>query len=371
MLKVRQFSAFLLKQRKTTDYSYLSSTFLSPSWRTPSYRQIYKQQQRITSPNNIINKIESPATSQAKSSTPFKPSINSNNSANPVKKKRITIYHYIRPLVQGTVGSIIIFAIAGTLDFNRKLKQAQERREKAKEEKKSNEESVSNSSTSGSSTATDSSTDEPSTNNSSNTTTTKQSSGSEQPSSSSKVPTSDNNSVDDASTSTKTTTTTTKTSDSLFDGVNTGELVLIGINTAVLLCWRFKGVQGFMKTWFQHSVTPRTKPLTLLTATFSHQKLLVHYVPNMVALSLFFNPVVNATSQYEAIAIYLSAGVMGFSASHVVRLAWYHHFGQKLVPSLGASGSIMGLIGVVICTYDVQQQRDLMHVNTYVYWRGA
>ncbi|KAI7857042.1 hypothetical protein BDC45DRAFT_532949 [Circinella umbellata] len=356
MSKVWQFSASLLKQRKTTDYSYLSSTFLSPSWRAPSYRQIYKQQQHITTPNSIINKIDSSTTSQAKSSTPLKPGINIKNSINLARKKRIPIYHYIRPLVQGTVGSIAIFAIAGTLDFNRILKEVQEQRKKTKKEEKSNKESVSNSSTSGPST------NEPST--SSSSTTTKQSSSSEQPASPSKVPTSDSNSVDDASTSTKSTTATTESSDSLFGSENTGELVLLGINTAVLLCWRFKGIQGFMKTWFQHSVTPRTKPLTLLTATFSHQKLLVHYVPNMVALSLFFNPVVDATSQYEAAAIYLSAGVMGFSVSHVARLAWYHHFGQKLVPSLGASGSIMGLIGVVICTYDVQQQRDLMHVNT-------
>ncbi|KAI9266441.1 hypothetical protein BDA99DRAFT_436151, partial [Phascolomyces articulosus] len=137
----------------------------------------------------------------------------------------------------------------------------------------------------------------------------------------------------------------------------------IGVNAVILGCWRIQGLRRFMETWFRHCAIPQPRPLTLLTACFSHSYVLAHFLPNMASLMVYFGPVKQALGLHQATAVYLSAGIMGFASSHVIRLVCYHHFRQELKPSLGASGSVMGIMAVTYTCYYHQTHQEMMGVG--------
>ncbi|KAI9497175.1 hypothetical protein BDB00DRAFT_868636 [Zychaea mexicana] len=142
-------------------------------------------------------------------------------------------------------------------------------------------------------------------------------------------------------------------------------LYILGLNAIILGFWKLRGnsTRRFMETWFQNQVLPRPRPLTLLTASFSHQYFLVHFFPNMALALATYGSVKRISSGHEMAAVYLSAGVMGFAASHVTRLVYYRYFMQKLTPSLGASGSVVGIMAVAYSNFDGETHRKLTRVD--------
>ncbi|KAG1169532.1 hypothetical protein G6F70_008316 [Rhizopus microsporus] len=116
--------------------------------------------------------------------------------------------------------------------------------------------------------------------------------------------------------------------------------VLIALNSLVFIGWQIPRFIPFMSQWFLH--LPGTKRnLTLLTSCFSHQEFF-HFALNMVGLWSFGRVVHDTFGREQFLAMYLSAGVGANVVSHACSLALRNS--RPLLPSLGASGAIYGLV---------------------------
>jgi membrane associated rhomboid family serine protease len=88
-------------------------------------------------------------------------------------------------------------------------------------------------------------------------------------------------------------------------------------------------------------VTPISVYLTLLTSMFMHGGL-AHIAGNMLFLWIFGDNLEHAMGRTKYLIFYLLCGILA-GLSHVISSAY---FGQSgLVPSLGASGAISGVLG--------------------------
>ncbi|CEP12631.1 hypothetical protein [Parasitella parasitica] len=115
---------------------------------------------------------------------------------------------------------------------------------------------------------------------------------------------------------------------------------LIAINTVVFACWQIPRLAPFMKKWFLHLPgSPRN--ITLLTSCFSHQELF-HFALNMVGLWSFGKVVHDTFGREQFVAMYLGIGIGANVVSHACSLALRNS--RPLLPSLGASGAIYGLV---------------------------
>lgn len=115
---------------------------------------------------------------------------------------------------------------------------------------------------------------------------------------------------------------------------------LIALNTVVFACWQVPRLTPFMSKWFLH--LPGSKQnITLLTSCFSHQEFF-HFALNMVGLWSFGRVVHDTLGREQFLAMYLSAGIGANVVSHVASLALRQS--RPLLPSLGASGAIYGLV---------------------------
>ena len=116
--------------------------------------------------------------------------------------------------------------------------------------------------------------------------------------------------------------------------------VLIALNSLVFIGWQIPRFIPFMSQWFLH--LPGTKRnLTLLTSCFSHQEFF-HFALNIVGLWSFGRVVHDTFGREQFLAMYLSAGVGANVVSHACSLALRNS--RPLLPSLGASGAIYGLV---------------------------
>lgn len=122
---------------------------------------------------------------------------------------------------------------------------------------------------------------------------------------------------------------------------------LIAINTVVFACWQIPRLKPFMSKWFMHLPGSRQN-VTLLTSCFSHQELF-HFALNMVGLWSFGKVVHDALGREQFVAMYLSAGIGANVVSHVCSLALRN--ARPLLPSLGASGAIYGLLASTAVMY--------------------
>jgi membrane associated rhomboid family serine protease len=122
---------------------------------------------------------------------------------------------------------------------------------------------------------------------------------------------------------------------------------LIAINTVVFACWQIPRLAPFMSKWFLHLPGSRQN-VTLLTSCFSHQEFF-HFALNMVGLWSFGRVVHDALGREQFVAMYLSAGIGANVVSHVCSLALRN--ARPLLPSLGASGAIYGLLASTAAMY--------------------
>ena len=102
--------------------------------------------------------------------------------------------------------------------------------------------------------------------------------------------------------------------------------------------------------------TPMTVYLTLLFAVFMHGGL-AHIAGNMLYLWIFGDNVENALGHLRYLVFYLVCGVLA-SLAHVFTTAATD--GNMLVPSLGASGAISGVLGGYILLFPGRRVRMMM-----------
>ncbi|KAL0143957.1 hypothetical protein V8B55DRAFT_1482164 [Mucor lusitanicus] len=122
---------------------------------------------------------------------------------------------------------------------------------------------------------------------------------------------------------------------------------LIAINTVVFACWQIPRLTPFMSKWFLHLPGSRQN-ITLLTSCFSHQEFF-HFALNMVGLWSFGRVVHDTLGREQFVAMYLSAGIGANVVSHACSLALRNS--RPLLPSLGASGAIYGLVASTAVLY--------------------
>jgi membrane associated rhomboid family serine protease len=115
---------------------------------------------------------------------------------------------------------------------------------------------------------------------------------------------------------------------------------LIGINLLVFGAWKVRGLQPFMTRYFTHNPASG-RSITLFTSCFSHRDLL-HLTFNMVGLWSFGPLIHDVLGREQFVAMYLSLGISANVMSHVISLALRHS--RPIAPSLGASGSLYGLL---------------------------
>jgi membrane associated rhomboid family serine protease len=93
--------------------------------------------------------------------------------------------------------------------------------------------------------------------------------------------------------------------------------------------------------------TPISVYLTLLVSMFMHASFL-HIAGNMLFLWIFGDNVENAMGHFRYLVFYLVVGIIA-SLAQVYTTVYLH--GDLLVPSLGASGAISGVLGAYLVLF--------------------
>ncbi|ORZ10437.1 hypothetical protein BCR42DRAFT_333649 [Absidia repens] len=117
--------------------------------------------------------------------------------------------------------------------------------------------------------------------------------------------------------------------------------VLVGLNVLVFGAWQVPRWTPFMVRWFMHHPGASNRPITLVTSCFSHKDGL-HLACNMIGLWSFGGLVHDYLGRQQFLALYMTTGIGANMASHVLSLAFRRS--RPLLPSLGASGAIYGLL---------------------------
>ncbi|MBM4067654.1 MAG: rhomboid family intramembrane serine protease [Planctomycetes bacterium] len=94
----------------------------------------------------------------------------------------------------------------------------------------------------------------------------------------------------------------------------------------------------------QHEKTPVSVYLTLLTSMFMHGSIM-HLLGNMLFLWIFGDNVEDYLGPLRYLAFYLVCGVLA-SMAHIATTYLFHQ--NPLIPSLGASGAISGVLGAYL-----------------------
>lgn len=116
---------------------------------------------------------------------------------------------------------------------------------------------------------------------------------------------------------------------------------IIAVNVGVFLMWRLPAFQPFMLKYFSASPMSGAPCWSLFLSTFSHFSAF-HLLANMYVLWSFSDPICNLLGKEQFLATYLTAGVVSGFASYALKVAR-----MSPVPSLGASGAIMAILGMV------------------------
>jgi len=116
--------------------------------------------------------------------------------------------------------------------------------------------------------------------------------------------------------------------------------------------------RSFEQPGLQH--TPISVYLTLLVSMFMHGGI-AHIAGNMLYLWIFGDNLENALGRLRYLIFYIVCGVLA-SLAHVFTTVAMH--GNTLVPSLGASGAISGVLGGYMLLFPRRRVRMLMGRST-------
>ena len=124
---------------------------------------------------------------------------------------------------------------------------------------------------------------------------------------------------------------------------------IVCANVAVFALWKVSPGARVLRRLFLQTPT-ENRSLPLLFSTFSHNQPL-HLAFNMFAFWSFSAPVAAVIGSANTLALYISAGVTSGFLSTVVRNVIPTLRSSTMVPSLGASGAVWGLIAFVGCQF--------------------
>jgi len=110
---------------------------------------------------------------------------------------------------------------------------------------------------------------------------------------------------------------------------------------------------------WREQIGPRHEWLTLFTSMFMHGGLL-HVIGNMWFLWIFGNNIEDACGRIRFIVFYLLCGLLA-TLAHVVMGP------SSVVPTIGASGAISGVLGAYILLFPHAKVYSLIGLG-YVYW---
>jgi len=108
-----------------------------------------------------------------------------------------------------------------------------------------------------------------------------------------------------------------------------------------------------------HELGPRHEWLTLLTSMFMHGGWL-HIITNMWFLWIFGNKIEDACGRIRFIVFYLLCGLLA-TMGHILSGP------NSVVPSIGASGAISGVLGAYLILYPKARVLSLIPIG-YIYW---
>src|SRR5689334_21130335 len=115
--------------------------------------------------------------------------------------------------------------------------------------------------------------------------------------------------------------------------------LLIAVNTWIF--FKFGSQPDYDQFVDRWGFTPaQFDPVTMLTSMFLHGSIL-HLLGNMWFLYLFGDNVENRTGPFKYLIAYLLCGLAG-------DMCQYAFFPNSMVPSVGASGAIFGVMGMYL-----------------------
>ncbi|XP_060526467.1 presenilin-associated rhomboid-like protein, mitochondrial [Cylas formicarius] len=139
-----------------------------------------------------------------------------------------------------------------------------------------------------------------------------------------------------------------KIADKWWNSLTPGQKVfapICAINVLVFCAWRVPRFQPFMLRYFASNPASNHQCLPMILSTFSHYSGL-HLLANMYVLHSFSTGAVHSLGKEQFLALYLSSGVVSSFTSYM-----YKVLTKQPGLSLGASGSIMAVLGYVCTQY--------------------
>ncbi|KAK3987396.1 rhomboid protein 1, mitochondrial [Cladorrhinum sp. PSN332] len=111
-------------------------------------------------------------------------------------------------------------------------------------------------------------------------------------------------------------------------------------NLLIVAAWKLPPLYRVLNKYFLLCPAVPVVP-SILGAVFSHQKLLGHFIPNMVLLWFIGTRLHDDIGRANFLTVYLGSGMFGFLATMVEAVL----FRNMNIATLGASGAIYGLMG--------------------------
>ncbi|XP_066455897.1 presenilin-associated rhomboid-like protein, mitochondrial isoform X2 [Eleutherodactylus coqui] len=149
---------------------------------------------------------------------------------------------------------------------------------------------------------------------------------------------------------------------SLSDGKRTVSGIIVA-NILVFCLWRVPNMQRIMARYFTSNPASHNLCLPMVLSTFSHFSF-YHLAANMYVLWTFSSTVVSILGPEQFLALYLSAGVVSSFTSYVCKAAT-----GNFHPSLGASGAIMTVLGLV-CTKMPEVKLAIIFLPMFTFTAG-
>ncbi|XP_050309376.1 presenilins-associated rhomboid-like protein, mitochondrial isoform X2 [Anthonomus grandis grandis] len=139
---------------------------------------------------------------------------------------------------------------------------------------------------------------------------------------------------------------------------------ICAINILVFFAWRIPRLHPFMINYFASNPASPHQCLPMILSTFSHYSGF-HLLANMYVLHSFSTGAVHSLGKEQFLALYLSSGVISSFTSYM-----YKVLRKQPGLSLGASGSIMAILGYV-CMQFPETQLGIILLPFFTFSAGA
>ncbi|XP_066251179.1 presenilin-associated rhomboid-like protein, mitochondrial [Euwallacea similis] len=152
-----------------------------------------------------------------------------------------------------------------------------------------------------------------------------------------------------------------------WNSLTAGQKVFVPIcilNVVVFATWRIPRLNQFMLNFFASNPASPHQCLPMIFSTFSHYSGF-HLLANMYVLHSFSTGAVHSLGKEQFMALYLSAGVISSFTSYLYKI-----LRKQPGLSLGASGSIMAVLGYV-CMQFPETQLGIILIPLFTFSAGT